>query len=737
MVFKGRDRSKEIENNERSNTLLSESNSLLSRMGTLFKDEELVRDALSGVLAEQKQNIAEKEARYEAIKNIEVQKLFIEENARKMSLTILDKDSSKLKEIQKVYDARQRLVAEADNLKEKLNEEENKEADQKDSAKISELEKQMNAVKQKIAEFSKSGEINHMLKELAVDYTGLGKKFTQNINFNSFGLFLNAAEKENAAKIQEEKESIKSISEKIALREHGAEEIANMKNGLERLTYVAANPEKVVRELFVNGVNQAREEIKSRPKLKNTEKDDTEELNRLRDDPVFKSAREALDKLGGSISKFEENERLAKKQEKKVSHEMATNLAERAAGRAGRAADRDPSSSVGAQRYEAAKEIIRNLLLDGKSHRELGHLIMMVAANGDISRSARSNASKKGFFNYVNAFNDYKDKGVDERASKLISSLSSTKEEKKATEGGMNKSTEAASKASSTITQSTADDYANAEWANDAARDKFVEENSKVIKEFRYMEAAFGVLSKDLQDAFNNRTLTAQQAVIIYRTLSKAWSAEHENRFTGAAREHLLSGKEIDTKPIEYVDLSHSRAIYGHIHKLDKAKLDAVSDAEVLDFARNHRKNYQFTKFSRTDTEKTDPSIKKPDIKNEGGRFGSERQDTEAHPHLAIPEISLRRESNSRHSSASGKRTKKETELLDEGIKEFLDRGVEDPQVIANDLKGALALSGREINVTPRIVKNRIDIIKGERGEMQTIHTLMPENNGNEKEDEK
>ena len=51
MVFKGRDRSKEIENNERSNMLLSESNSLLSRMGALFKDEELVREALSGVLA--------------------------------------------------------------------------------------------------------------------------------------------------------------------------------------------------------------------------------------------------------------------------------------------------------------------------------------------------------------------------------------------------------------------------------------------------------------------------------------------------------------------------------------------------------------------------------------------------------------------------------------------------------------------------------------------------------------
>ncbi len=745
MVFKGRDRSKEIENNERSNMLLSESNSLLSRMGALFKDEELVREALSGVLAEQKQNLAEKEARYEAIKNIEVQKLVDEENARKLALTLLDKDSSKLKEIQKAYDARQRLIAEADNLKEKLNEEEKKEAGQKDSAKISELEKQMNAVKQKIAESSKSGEINHMLKELTVDYTGLGKRFTRNIKFDSFGLFLNAAEKENAAKIQEEKGSIKSISEKIALREHGAEEIANMKNELEKLAYVAANPEKAVRELFVKGVNQAREEIKSRPKLKNTEKDDTEELNRLRDDPVFKSAREALDKLGGRISKFEENERLAKKQEKKVSHEMATNLAERAAGRAGRAADRDPSSSVGAQRYEAAKGIIRDILLDGKSHRELGHLIMMVAANGDISRSARSNASKKGYFNYVDAFNAYEEKGADERASKLAALLG-PKEKKDDNKGaaaqpGTANSIKAGAQTNSSrinsITQSQADDYANAEWESDAAREKFVSENMKIIKTFSYMDAAFKKLEPGLQNAFISGTLTAQQAVIVYRTLSKAWSARHDDIFTGAAKGYLLSDDSIDRMRIEEIDRSHSRAIYGHVFRLTKDKLDAVDYATIADFVRKHRMNYQYAYLSRTeDKERAEPSPHKPDIKNEKGRSGSEKQDTEAHPHLAIPEISLRRESNSGNNGAGEKRTKKETELLDEGIKEFLDRGVEDPQTIANALNGVLVISGRKLNVTPRIVKNRINIIKNERGEMQTIHALLPENNGNGKAEE-
>ncbi len=371
------------------------------------------------------------------------------------------------------------------------------------------------------------------------------------------------------------------------------------------------------------------------------------------------------------------------------------------------------SSSIANERLAAANEIINSVLMHAKTGIGLGQVLMLVSANGDESRLARSNIAKKEITPYVNAINEYTKVGAKDRAEKLIATIrkADTHSKEGSGEDGSGKAgNSGVSGASITTTPKEAFNYENAVWTDDAARERFITENGHVIKAFGYAKNAYNNLDKSLRDAFESGTLSAAQAVVIYKALSKAWANEQRGVFKGAAKDYLLTDNEIDSASVESIDYSHSKALIGHMKKLDHNGIDAYKESEIRTEMNRIRENHPLLKALRTEGKKASMPPESPEV-TEGeanmpihpaapllrgaGELGAasddaqqkkENENTPGKNGEASDTAEKKRRNEKINAKEYDAMSEEARKSMDEGIKELITSGVTDALMISKTL---------------------------------------------------
>ncbi len=721
--LRGRMRSTEGGTGEVSKEMTDKVNNILERMAPLFNNEEYMDMALKEKREHEKAEISRLESGLAARSNMKIEDLEKEEKATSSKFERFDKDLNSLEAIKQIYYEKSDLTDENEKLKKELKEAQEKAAEAKKNTAAGSgqdaaaADKKVEGIEKYLLEKDKEIKANDdkILKaQLAISrqYGELNSSTVYSSDEWSDKVF--GAMDDAKSKKETEEKALTEIKNSIDILKNNPRKIAEGQRSLRELEDMAANPDAMIRQSIVSGIEEAAKILESRNVL--SINDEQNAMDSLVKDSIFEKAKSEIEKLNKDIGLLEEDKKLAEKQGKKVEHELAVDMGERFKGRVGRGARErglnvKASSDIANERLAAAKEIINSVLMHAKTGMGLGQVLMLVSANGDESRLARSNIDKKEITPYVNAINEYTKVGAKDRVEKLIAAI--RKADTHSKEGSGNAGDTGVSGASiTTTTPKEAFSYENAVWTDDAARERFITENGHVIKAFGYAKNAYNNLDKSLRDAFESGTLSAAQAVVIYKALSKAWANEQRGVFKGAAKDYLLTDNEIDSASVESIDYSHSKALIGHMKKLDHNGIDAYKESEIRTEMNRIRENHPLLKALRTEGKKASMPPESPEVtEGEGeanmpihpaapllrgaGELGAmssdvqqkkENENTSGKNGEASATADRKRRNEKINAKEYDAMSEEARKSMDEGIKELITSGVTDALMISKTL---------------------------------------------------
>ncbi len=616
--FKGYNRSAETKSSEKSEEIKKEINEIFKGIEPIFKSDGQIGRLLGEQRSNKEKEINTVETEIDKVKNEKVDEL-------KDKKELIGEALADAEEISKIYEKELELKEERENLAEEkasLEEKLKKQEQDKAAQEASETKKKIGEVSAAI--FGKEKEI---YGELAKQHSA--EKALNEVEKKLGIVRLSNNVKEIKDEVDRLQKDLEETSYKIDISENGRVLLAKYTNELaeiDRKTKEAKNIESTIRQNIERGIREAAKELQGGKILADTAKNEKDLNNSIEKGEIFNNIKPLFNKLNEAVTIIENDSDLADKQFKKGRAELAITLPERVRGRIGRGAREaglgvKSSADIAEERIDALEGAI-DKFTRADEWAWIGRNLYLVAADGEMARIARGKMAKRDNTPYVNARNEFISAKAEGLANDLIAGISPKNRNGTGSNASAGVSVAApgahtaggsSAAIENTITQSTADDYKNAEWANDAAREKFITENKQIINSFGYMNVAFNsILSKDIKDAFNSGNLTAQQAVIVYRTLSKVWRHEHVGIFDGIAKGHLLTDAEIDSMPVEMVDLRHSKAIYAYANGIsDSAVLLAVADSDILKYTRRRREDY-LARAMRTEN-KTDLNPASPE----------------------------------------------------------------------------------------------------------------------------
>ncbi len=345
IAFKGYQRARETGTSGLSKEMTDKVNNILERMAPLFNNEEYMDMALKEKREHEKTEISRLESGLAARSNMKIEDLEKEKKATSNKFERFDKDFNSLEAIKQIYYEKSDLTDESEKLKKELKEAQEKAAEAKkntaagsgqdaDAAdkKVEEIEKYLLEKGKEIK--AKDDEILKAQLALSRQYGELNSSTVY--SSDEWGDKVSGARDDAKNKKETEEKALAEVVNSIDILKNNPRRIAEGQSRLRELEDMAANPDAMIRQGIVSGIEEAAKSLESRNIL--FIKDEQDAMDSVVTDSVFKKAESELEKLNKDIGLLEEDKKLAEKQGKKVEHELAVDMGERFKGRVGRGA---------------------------------------------------------------------------------------------------------------------------------------------------------------------------------------------------------------------------------------------------------------------------------------------------------------------------------------------------------------------------------------------------------------